>query len=345
MSTEKVNQVSVKKDARALRSHIKNLFGDLLNSNDITEIVINRINQIRYEDKNGWHVGTDEENALITKENLNYFVNAAATYSNNILNDSHPIMSADLPDGERLQVVIPPACDKSQFSITIRKPSQFTITLDDFSNQGFFNDIVIGEYVDPVDSELQKSLSEKRYKEFFSLAVSCGTKNIVIAGATGSGKTTFMKSLIYSIPADQRIITIEDVREITSTIHDNMINLLYSSENQSVINPSILLKSCLRMKPDRILLAELRSGEAFDYINVISSGHGGSLTSLHAGSYEQVITRLTMMSLQNQTGSKIPYDTTKEIIKDTVDIVIHIGNIHGKRRITSIFWKDYKKVF
>lgn len=336
------DKVIVKKDARALRSHINNLFGDLLTRHDITEIVINKIGQIRYETKSGWQIGTEEENERVTKDNLNFFVNASATYSNNILNENHPIMSADLPDGERLQVVIPPACDKSQYSITIRKPSQFTITLDDFSNQGFFDDIVLGEYVDPVDSELQKLLSEKQYKAFFSLAVACGTKNIVIAGATGSGKTTFMKSLIYSIPADQRIITIEDVREITSTIHDNMVNLLYSSENQSVINPSVLLKSCLRMKPDRILLAELRSGEAFDYINVISSGHGGSLTSLHAGSYEQVITRLTMMSLQNPTGSKIPYDTTKEIIRDTVDIVIHIGNINGKRRITTIFWKDYK---
>ena len=338
-----MNKDIVKKDARALRSHIKNLFGDLLTRNDITEIVINRIGQIRYETKVGWQIGTEEENKKITKDNLNFFVNASATYSNNILNENHPIMSADLPDGERLQVVIPPACDKSQYSITIRKPSQFSISLEDFSNQGFFDDIVLGEYVDPVDSELQKLLSEKQYKAFFSLAVACGTKNIVIAGATGSGKTTFMKSLIYSIPAEQRIITIEDVREITSTIHDNMVNLLYSSENQSVINPSVLLKSCLRMKPDRILLAELRSGEAFDYINVISSGHGGSLTSLHAGSYEQVITRLTMMSLQNPTGSKIPYDTTKEIIRDTVDIVIHIGNINGKRRITTIFWKDYKK--
>lgn len=337
-----MNKDIVKKDARALRSHIKNLFGDLLTRNDITEIVINRIGQIRYETKVGWQIGTEEENKKITKDNLNFFVNASATYSNNILNENHPIMSADLPDGERLQVVIPPACDKSQYSITIRKPSQFSISLEDFSNQGFFDDIVLGEYVDPVDSELQKLLSEKQYKAFFSLAVACGTKNIVIAGATGSGKTTFMKSLIYSIPADQRIITIEDVREITSTIHDNMVNLLYSSENQSVINPSVLLKSCLRMKPDRILLAELRSGEAFDYINVISSGHGGSLTSLHAGSYEQVITRLTMMSLQNPTGSKIPYDTTKEIIRDTVDIVIHIGNINGKRRITTIFWKDYQ---
>lgn len=339
-----MTETKIKKDSRALRSHIKTLFGDLLERDDITEIVINRINQIRFESKNGWHIGSDLENSKITQENLNYFINSAATYSNNILNDNHPIMSADLPDGERLQVVIPPACDRDQFSITIRKPSKFTITLDDFNNQGFFDEIVIGKYVDPVNAELQLLLSERQYQKFFSLAVACGTKNIVIAGATGSGKTTFMKSLIYSIPPDQRIITIEDVREITSTIHDNMINLLYSSENQSVINPSILLKSCLRMKPDRILLAELRGGEAFDYINVISSGHGGSLTSLHAGSYEQAITRLTMMSLQSPTGSHISYDITKNIIKDAVDIIIHIGNINGKRCITSIFWKDYETV-
>lgn len=321
--------------SQSVDKYLQSLFGDYFFDNSITELAINKVGELWFENKSGWVKIANKE---ITIENLQYFGNATAQFSSNKLDKSCPILSATLPNGERLQIIMPPACDDGQYSITIRKPNFNQITLDDYSKSGFFKNVVIGDVKDPNDEVLIKYLKNKDYESFFKLAVSCGTKNIVIAGATGSGKTTFMKSLIQHIPLDERLITIEDVREINSE-HQNMVNLLYPSEKQDIVNPTKLLKSSLRMKPDRILLAELRGGETYDYINVISSGHGGSITSLHAGSYSEAIQRLVLMTLQNATGSNIPYITLEDLIKNTIDIIVVIDNQHGKRYIKTINFK------
>ncbi|MDH2998062.1 P-type DNA transfer ATPase VirB11 [Pasteurellaceae bacterium LFhippo2] len=332
---------------RSLKNYTKNLFGDLFDRKEITEIVINKFGEIFYEDDKGFHIGTAEECARVTKENCERFANAIAGSCDQDLNEKNPILGTTLPTDERIQIVIPPSIDRNQFSITIRKPMSKSLTLEQYEASGFFSEIVIGDHFHQMDYDLANALNEKDYLKFFRLAVESGLKNIAIAGATGSGKTTFMKACFNEIPEHERLITIEDVRELFSDKHDNIVNLLYPSEattNENSVTPARLLKSCLRMKPDRILLAELRAGEAFDYINAISSGHGGSITSLHAGSKDEVIRRLTLMTLQNETGSRLPYDTAKSIIEDTIDIIVHIGKINGQRRITSLYWKDYEKV-
>lgn len=331
----------------SLKIHTEALFGDLFENKEITEIVINKFGQIFYEDSTGFHIGTDEECARVTQANCERFANAVATSCSQQLDEQNPILGTTLPSDERIQIVIPPSVDKNQFSITIRKPMSKSLTLEQYQESGFFSEIVIGEHIPQIDFDLATMLDKKDYLGFFRLAVASGLKNIAIAGATGSGKTTFMKACFNEIPEWERLITIEDVRELFSDKHDNIVNLLYPSEatpDSKNVTPARLLKSCLRMKPDRILLAELRAGEAFDYINAISSGHGGSITSLHAGSKDEVIRRLTLMTLQNETGSRLPYDTAKSIIEDTIDIIVHIGKIKGQRRITSLYWKDYEKV-
>jgi type IV secretion system protein VirB11 len=335
------------KDNVTLRSHTKTLFGDLLDRQDITEIVINKFGQIYYEDETGFHLGTPEECKRVTEIACKEFANTVASASGQKLTEQSAILGTTLANDERIQIVIPPVVDRNQFSITIRKPMSKNLSLEQYQESGFFDDIVIGDHIHEEDFLLADFLDKKDFYNFFKLAVQSGLKNIAIAGATGSGKTTFMKSLIGYIPTDERIITIEDVRELFSDKHENVVNLLYPSETKLTadsVNPAKLLKSCLRMKPDRILLAELRAGEAFDYIQAISSGHGGSITSLHAGSKDEVIRRLTLMTLQNETGSKLPYDTAKSLIEETIDIIVHIGRVKGKRRITSLYWKDYDKV-
>ncbi len=337
----------LEKDNISLLLSIDRLFGDLFKNPQITEIVINRYGEIWYEDEDGFHIGTEEECANVTEFNCKTFTNAVASSCDQSLNEQNPILGTTLPTDERIQIVIPPSVPANQFSITIRKPMSKALTLDQYEESGFFDNIIIGESIHPTDIELAHCLNEKRYKDFFKLAVECGLKNLAIAGATGSGKTTFFKAVMSEIPEYERLITIEDVRELFDEKHQNVVNLLYPSEvtpHAQAVTPARLLKSCLRMKPDRILLAELRSGEAFDYINAISSGHGGSITTLHAGSKDEVIRRLTLMTLQNPTGSKLPYETARSIIEDTIDIIIHIGRINGKRGITSLYWKDYEKV-
>lgn len=329
----------------SLLNNIDRLFGSIFTRTDITEIVVNCEKKVFYEDFTGFHEGSEEENSRITKKACEQFSNALAAYSNQTFNENKPIMGATLPGGERVQVIMPPALDHQQFSITIRKPSSKTFELSYYEEQGFFDDLIVGEKVSEVDLKLTEFLDQNNYPGFLNLAVSSGDKNIIIVGETGSGKTTFMKSLIDSIDVDERLITIEDTREIFLKNHHNFVNLLYpqGAKSEDFLNATSLLKSCLRMRPDRILVSELRGGETFDYINAVSSGHGGSITSLHAGSVEEALMRLTLMFLQNETGSRIPYETVSSIIKNTIDIILIIKIDHGKRKLHTLHWKDYQK--
>lgn len=327
----------------SLNLHIKNLFGDLISRKDITEIVINKFGEIWIEDEQGFLQGTKEQCERITKANCEAFTNALASATNQQHNTKNPILGATLPSGERVQIITPPACDENQYSITIRKPSSFELSIGEFKKNGYFDEIVIGEQVSDYDVKQCKLLDEKRYDEFLTNAVATGHYNMVIAGATGSGKTTLMKALTNYIPSSERLLTIEDVRELYLS-HPNMVNMLYPSENTGTVTATILLKSSLRMKPNRILLAELRGGEAFDYLNVISSGHGGSITSVHAGNKEETLQRLTLMTLQNPTGATLPYSTVRQLIEDTIDIVVHVGRINGRRCITQIYWNNYEQI-
>ncbi len=197
--------------------------------------------------------------------------------------------------------------------------------------------------ISSIDRELLDLYYSHRYEEFLAKSVE-SAKNIIIAGETGSGKTTFMKTLIDYIPKEQRIITIEDVEEIKFYEHENFVQLFYPSEAKSTdfLNSATLLKSCLRMKPDRILLAELRGAETYDFINVLSSGHSGSITSCHAGSPEETFTRLALMTLQNPQGQCVPFEIIQKTLKDLIDIVVHIHAHDGKRRISGIYFKGAK---
>lgn len=237
---------------------------------------------------------------------------------------------------------MPPASKKDFISITIRKPSQTRFKMEDHLQSGLFNEIKKQtKELSQKDLELLKFYKNNDFEKFLEKAVSYG-KNVVICGETGSGKTTFMKSLIDYIPTDSRIITIEDVEEIVLYEHKNFVQLFYPSEakNDDFLNSATLLKSCLRMKPDRILLAELRGGETYDFINVLSSGHGGSITSCHAGSSSDCFKRLSMMMLQNPQGQKIPFEIIQKILFDLIDIIIHIYAHNGKRRIGEIYFRE-----
>jgi type IV secretion system protein VirB11 len=251
---------------------------------------------------------------------------AVANYSSNEISEGHPILSAVLPAGERIQV----------------------ITVDDFHSQGFFDHVKPAvQGLTDEEKSLVDLLKEKRYFDFLIRAVKA-KKVIVIAGETGSGKTTFMKGLMQHVPLDERIITIEDVPELFLPHHKNHVHLFYPSEatNDSMVNAQKLLKSTLRMKPDRIMLAELRGGETFDFINIAASGHGGSITSCHAGSCELTFERLALMVLQNEQGREIPFDVIKCLLYLVVDVIVHIHNDTSGglgRHITEIYYDPEKK--
>ena len=333
----------------------KQLFGDLLTDPLITELAINRPGEVFYERNGHWEVRDCPD---ITYEELEAFaVNAAIFNAQTFEAQTRPILSAVLPDGERLQAVAPPACPEGRLSITVRRPSFDVRHLAGYEESGFFNEVRIPGEKSPeavelgelarsfndatwISSHSKEACAQARHT-FIKRAVQLG-KNIVVAGETGSGKTTFMKALMQEIPTSDRIITIEDVPELLYGLpnHRNQVNLLYPSEGDGFLNAAALMKSCLRMKPDRILIAELRGGETYDWLNACLSGHGGSITSCHAGSCAGVFDYLSLKVLQSEAGSKLPNNVIKELLSLVIDVVIHIHNDHGHRFITEIYYND-----
>lgn len=308
----------------SLNKYSKDYFGKYLDNDTINEICYQGSNLIWYEDIVGnWH----SEISDMDIQKANSFAQACASFKKDKIDKTKPILSCVLPTGERVQIVIPPAVTDKVVSITIRKPSKTRYKLyDDYVNN-------------------MKSLDSKT-ADLISEAVKNG-KNIVICGETGSGKTTFMKTIIDYIPQEERIITIEDVEEIKFYEHKNYVQLFYPSEAKSedAVNSGTLLKSCLRMKPSRILLAELRGAETYDFLNVISSGHNGSMTSCHAGSVMSCLNRLVMMAMQNEQARVLGKDMMMDIVNTVIDIIVVFKRENGRRQITEYFYdnKIYKK--
>ena len=314
---------------------------------EITEICVNRPFEVYCERQSVWerHVVPD-----LTEAHLQSLAIATAKFASNDVSETRPILSAILPGGERVQVVLPPACEHGTVSVTIRKPSFNVRTLGDYDRQGFFRHIKpLTSELTHQEQELLKLKNEGNFIEFLRRAVQL-EKVIVVAGETGSGKTTFMKALMQEIPKDHRIITIEDVPELFLPNHPNHVHLFYPSEAKEEDNVSVtaasLLKSCLRMKPTRILLAELRGAETFDFINVAASGHGGSITSCHAGSCDLTFERLALMVLQNRQGRTLPYAVIRRLLYLVVDVIVHVHNdlsSNAGRHITELWYDPMKK--
>ncbi|WP_407910115.1 P-type DNA transfer ATPase VirB11 [Lysobacter claricitrinus] len=305
-------------------------------SPDVTEICINRPGEIWIEARGGWE---RHDVPALTFERARQFCTAVVNESNTgqRITDTDPVVSLTFPTGQRAQFVIPPACDAGKVSITIRLPSHRTKTLEEYHADGFFERIIeqVGEVSDQ-DRELLDLRARRDYAEFFRRAVHY-RKNVVVAGATGSGKTTFMKSLVNHISDDERLVTIEDARELFIR-QPNVVHLLYSKGGQSTSNVTAksCMEACLRMKPDRIILAELRGDESFYFIRNCASGHPGSITSCHAGSTAQTWDQLALMVKASAEGSGLEFAVIKRLLMMTIDIVVHIKAHAGQRFITGI---------
>ena len=333
----------------------------------ITEICVNQPGTVFVERNGKW---CQHDVPQLTFDYLKRLGVAVATFTDNTFSDSTPIVSAVLPNGERSQFVMPPACKQDTISVTIRKPSTQIRTLQSYIDSGFFNHVKFDQKLSDADEELlgiqaqlQQALHSTPAQDatntagkpskqsaelqalFLHRAVELG-KNIVIAGETGSGKTTFMKTLMQAIPTSERIITIEDVPELMWGLpnHKNQVNLLYPSEatENSTITAASLMRSCLRMKPDRILLAELRGGETFDFLNVCLSGHGGTITSCHAGTCKGVFDYLALKVMQSPIGNALPFETIMRLLYTVLDVVVcmHNDKKNGFGRHITELWYD-----
>jgi type IV secretion system protein VirB11 len=309
---------------------------DCMRSPGVTEICVKRPGEIYVERSGRWE---RIEVPSLTFARARQFCTAVVNESNTgqRITDADPVVSLTFPTGQRAQFVIPPACDSGKVSITVRLPSRQAKSLDDYRDEGFFDRVIEHpELLGEDDRTLLRLREQRDYAGFFRQAV-LARKNIVVAGATGSGKTTFMKSLVREIPRDERLVTIEDARELFVE-QDNVVHLLYSKGGQSAssVSAKSCMEACLRMKPDRIILAELRGDEAFYFIRNCASGHPGSITSCHAGSTSQAWDQLALMVKASVEGAGLEFAAIKRLLRLTVDIMVHIKVESGHRCISGI---------
>lgn len=304
-----------------------------LTRDDVNEVVINRPGEVWTEGVGGW-VRYDAPE--VTFEMCMQLGRLIANFNGKAINNEKPVLSAGLIYGERAQVVIPPACEDGTVSITIRKPSVLDKTLDELEADGAFEECAaVSEGLTTFEHELIGLKKAGRIKDFLDLAVR-KHRNILIVGKTGSGKTTVTKSLIRSIPADERLITIEDVHELFLNHHRNKVHLFYAREDEggSKVTPKQALASCLRMKPDRILLAELRGDEAWEFIKSINTGHPGSISTMHANGAFEAFEQLTALIKDSRTGAHLDTNYIKHRLFTTVDVVL----FYDKRKLREIYY-------
>jgi type IV secretion system protein VirB11 len=339
---------SAERQANALVQQVSSLaltlraLQPLLGRADVTEICINRPGEAFVETRTGW-----------TREVLPFadylwcyrLAKLVANAARQRITEESPLLSAALPTGERVQIVIPPATTPGCVAITVRRPATTVWSIAELAQGGVFcTTRRAAEAIDPIEQELLALLAAYEYEAFMGLAVR-SKKNIVVSGATGSGKTTFTKALIREIPPDERLITIEDAPELVLKDHPNHVRLFYSKgdQGQAKVTPKHLLESCLRMRPDRILLAELRSDEAFDYLRNANSGHPGSITSVHASSADLAFEQLTLLVKQSRSGGDLPRPEIKTLLYLLVDIVVQFGVVGHQRCIQEIYYDPARK--
>lgn len=324
--------------------HYLDLVGikEYLEKNGVSEIIINKPYEIVIEGDDGWSY-FDAPNASL--ENLHHLATALTTFNNaGSIDEFTPIKSLVLPDGERSQVIIPPACMVGSFSMTIRKPSKSRFTLDDYNKTGRFSKAKFAERVttnlNPMQIELKKLFEKtKEDSSFFPDFIKKGVEarcNFLIVGGTGSGKTTVGKAIADCFPLDRRIITIEDVHEMPLPYHRNHVHLFYKSGG---VKPRFLIESAMRMKPDHLFLAELRGDEAWSYIEALNTGHEGSITTIHANDAYASLSRLASIVKQSEVGLTLDMDLIQKTIKSSIDIIMFFN----KTYMTEIYFNPEEK--
>lgn len=299
-------------DRKIVENHVFNslrkldVLEDLLSDETITEIMINGPNDIFIE-KNG-----RVERSVFgfsTEEKLSDVIQKIVADNNKIVNETNPIVDTRLKDGSRVNIVLPPAAVDHGI-ISIRKFPKEHMTMKRLLEYGSISEEIV---------------------EFLQKLVISGY-NLFIAGGTGSGKTSFLNALGEFIPSDERVITIEDSAELQLKNVDNLVRLEARDANlegKNAITIRDLLKSSLRMRPDRIVVGECRGAEALEMLQAFNTGHDGSFSTGHANSCTDMIARLETMVLM---GTEIPLSAIRQQIASGIDIFVHLGRLRDKSR-------------
>lgn len=285
------------------------VLGQIIADTEITEVMINGFEDI-FVEKSGKLQKL--ENHFESKQELETIITKFVSQAGRVVNESEPIVDTHLEDGSRVNVVMPPVALNGPI-VTIRRFPKEAMTVKKLISYGS---------ITPEVAEVLELLVRARY-------------NIFVSGGTGSGKTTFLNALSNFIPRDERIITIEDSAELQIRNVDNLVRLETrnaGADGSGAITIKDLIKSALRMRPDRIVVGEVRGAEALDMLQAMNTGHDGSLSTGHANSTYDMLSRLETMVLQGAAG--LPLEAIRQQIASAVDIVIHLSRLRDKSRKT-----------
>lgn len=282
------------------------LLQELIEDDEITEVMINGVQNI-FVEKHGRLYLTDRH--FMSRDKLDDVIQQIVAGTNRLVNEASPIVDTRLPDGSRVNVVLYPIALNGPV-VTIRKFPKEQITMDKLVGLGALNDEIAG---------VLKKLVVAGY-------------NIFISGGTGSGKTTLLNALSQYIPKDERIITIEDNAELQILDVPNLVRLEARNANVEGVGEITirdLIRSALRMRPNRVIVGEVRGPETIDMLQAMSTGHKGSLSTGHSDSPQDMLRRLETMVLM---GMDVPLAAIQRQIASAIDIIIHIGRLWDKSR-------------
>ena len=315
-------------------------FQEIFDQEGVNEVMINKPGEIWVEKGGDQYLVNMPE---IDMDHLLGLGRLVAQSTAQTISEETPLLSATLPNGYRIQIVFPPAVEVNFIAFSIRKGSAIHLTLDKYAEMGAFDNTSTKELIDNNDETLREYLQQNNIKEFIRYAVQC-KKNMIISGGTSTGKTTFANAILAEIPTQERLITVEDAREVFLDAHPNKVHLLSSKGGQgrAKVTTQDLIEACLRLRPDRIIVGELRGSEAFSFLRAINTGHPGSISTLHADTPTMALEQLKLMVMQ--AGLGMPPDEIKKYISEVIDIVVQLKRGEGgKRFVSEIYFKGVRE--
>ncbi len=345
MGSSETPRVGARPDRDAALRQLLRPLEALLGRPDVTELAVNRPGELWARSEVGWE---RHELPELSREYLDALTTAMVVYNGLPLRS---IASVVLPGGERGQVIRPPACIEGMTPLTIRKHLPRARTLAELEAGGLFADARDVSFHRPTAEETRRAearedlgrlekaevelLELKRDHAFgaFLRAAVQRRRNIVIAGKTGSGKTTLARSLVDEVPASERVVTIEDVHELAIPRHPNRVHLLFG-DGPGRVTAEACLAACMRLSPDRIFLAELRGSEAWEYVLSLNTGHPGSVTTTHANGAVHAFERIASLIKNSEVGRGLDAVDIRRVLHQTLDIVLFMAD----RRVTEVYF-------